>query len=476
MNMGQESVENPLEALEENVEAFQEKKETLDERQEQIDQTLADLEQDAALQKALERNRENLAGEQAELENERMDAASSLEQIREQLEQIDAETNKSDAALDVLRMLGEDVSESDGILANRRIWLEECYRRIEDLVAVLGENYENLGKFRPTSEKPPESVQEAPEQPEEHAAQLPWNNENAVPDEPMASAQAQDPVEAFRQYMFRHNWDNKKDFFVYTRDPVWKKMYQAAYPGQQMPHVGTEVAGRLMSEYMNQHQYTYMNLNEFSQDPEWRALAREAWPDYKLPKLSRQAAQKKLQEYLNRNHFTEKDAAIYQQDLVWQELQFAAHPEDMTVVQIWAKSINPNYENSNLTLSQQRLYEENCGACAFALEQHFEGQDLQMIATDKNIPWDKDMEERTGKKCTYMPPEEIEKILRQQGPGSHLIVGINRFNPITGGPAVGHWFNAYYDGKTVHTVDGQTGKIYEWPHDYGCVRRWCAMV
>ena len=155
MNMGQEGVENPLEALEENVEAFQEKKERLDERQEQIDQTLAGLEQDAALQQALEHNRENLTVEQAELENERMDAVSSLEQIKEQLEQIDAETNNSDAALDVLRMLGEDVAESDAILADRRAWLEECYRRVEDLAAVLGENYEALGRFRPASEKPP---------------------------------------------------------------------------------------------------------------------------------------------------------------------------------------------------------------------------------------------------------------------------------------------------------------------------------
>ena len=184
MNMGQEGIENPLESLEENVETFQEKQERLDERQEQIDRTLAGLEQDAAVQQALEHNREDLVEAQAELENERTDAVSSLEQIKEQLEQIDAETNKSDAALDVLRMLGEDVSESDGILADRRAWLEECYRRIEDLAAVLGENYESLGKFRPSSEKLPEAAQEVPEQPEEHAAQQPRNNEDAVPDEP----------------------------------------------------------------------------------------------------------------------------------------------------------------------------------------------------------------------------------------------------------------------------------------------------
>ena len=184
MNLGQEGVENPLESLEQNVETFQEKQERLEERQEQIDRTLSGLEQDAAVQQALEHNREDLAEAQAELENERMDAVSSLEQIKEQLEQIDAETNKSDAALDMLRVLGEDVSESDGILADRRAWLEECYRRVEDLAAMLGENYENIGKFQPSSEKSPETVQEVPEQPEEQAAQLPRNNEDAVPDEP----------------------------------------------------------------------------------------------------------------------------------------------------------------------------------------------------------------------------------------------------------------------------------------------------
>ena len=110
MNLGQEGVENPLESLEQNVETFQEKQERLEERQEQIDRTLSGLEQDAAVQQALEHNREDLAEAQAELENERIDAVSSLEQIKEQLEQIDAETNKSDAALDMLRVLGEDVS------------------------------------------------------------------------------------------------------------------------------------------------------------------------------------------------------------------------------------------------------------------------------------------------------------------------------------------------------------------------------
>lgn len=184
MNMEQESVENPLETLEENVESLQEKQEDLNERQEWIDQTLASLEQDAAVRQTLEQNWENLTEAQAELENERMDALASLEQIKEQLEEIRTETNSSDAVLDMLRLLGEDISESDAILANRRAWLEECYRRIEDLSTKLGENYGSIGKFQSVSEKLSEPVSEAPEKLEEHTAQPPQNNEDAVPDEP----------------------------------------------------------------------------------------------------------------------------------------------------------------------------------------------------------------------------------------------------------------------------------------------------
>ena len=309
MNMGQEGVENPLESLEQNVETFQEKQERLEERQEQIDRTLSGLEQDAAVQQALEHNREDLAEAQAELENEPTDAVSGLEQIKEQLEQLDAETNKSDAALDVLRMLGEDVSESDGILADRRAWLEECYRRIEDLAAVLGENYENIGKFQPSSERAPETVQEVSEQPEEHAAQLPRNNEDAVPDEPPASVQVQDPVMTYSQYMLSHDW-GQRDYFTYTHDPEWQRLYHAAYPGRPIPKLDTKTASQMMSDYMNRHNYGKSDFTEYSQDPEWRALARAAWPDYQLPKLQRDTASKNLYKYMCEHNYGLADAPV----------------------------------------------------------------------------------------------------------------------------------------------------------------------
>jgi hypothetical protein len=98
------------------------------------------------------------------------------------------------------------------------------------------------------------------------------------------------------------------------------------------------------------------------------------------------------------------------------------------------------------------------------------------VASSTNIPTDAAMEQATGKKCVYMSVQDIENHLISQGAGSHLIVGINRHPTPWGKNQAGHWFNAYYDGKKIYTVDGQSGKVYDWPHDYVDISAWCALV
>lgn len=132
----------------------------------------------------------------------------------------------------------------------------------------------------------------------------------------------------------------------------------------------------------------------------------------------------------------------------------------------WLPEINPQYKPFR--------YDEfhyNCGSCAFAVEERLSGRNPGAAAIPENIaPADHMMELITAKKCEYMTPQDMEALLKDSGPGSHLIAGINRER------GSGHWFNVYYDGENFHTLDGQTGKIYNWPHDYGNVTRWCAMV
>ena len=128
------------------------------------------------------------------------------------------------------------------------------------------------------------------------------------------------------------------------------------------------------------------------------------------------------------------------------------------------KEINPKYK-------PRSYYSSNCGSCAIALWQRLTGVNAAARAGRRNIaPTIMDMERLTGLKAAFMEPDRIAAVLKQRGPGSHLIVGIFRNS------CRGHWFNVYYDGKEIRTLDGQTGEIYDWPHDYGDIREWFVML
>ncbi len=145
----------------------------------------------------------------------------------------------------------------------------------------------------------------------------------------------------------------------------------------------------------------------------------------------------------------------------------------MEEISSWIKEINPNY--NPFLPPKLHAYNRNCGACAFAVETRLSGGD-PLVAGRKNIRTDEGMEEATGKQCVYMPAEEIARTLRSMGPKSHLIVGINRRPNLFGQPQSGHWFNAFYDGEKIYVVDGQCGKIFDWPHNYGGISEWCALI
>jgi hypothetical protein len=130
-------------------------------------------------------------------------------------------------------------------------------------------------------------------------------------------------------------------------------------------------------------------------------------------------------------------------------------------IQEWLGDINPNYDPYDLSSA----YDNNCGSCAFAVEQRLDGN-TDIAASADNIGTTPEMNDATGMEQMPMEPEEIQNYLISQGPGSHGIVGIDRAE----GP--GHWFNAYYDGEKVVAIDGQTGETQDWPPDYGDVTNW----
>lgn len=141
----------------------------------------------------------------------------------------------------------------------------------------------------------------------------------------------------------------------------------------------------------------------------------------------------------------------------------------------WISTINPLYHDSGIPPWERNPYHHNCGACALNVEKCLSGG-VPEQAGIINIGTDIAMEQASGKKCRYMSIQDIESILKQRGAGAHLIVGINRKNTPFGQRQAGHWFNAYYDGQSIYTIDGQIGQILDWPHDYGDISEWCAMI
>lgn len=53
----------------------------------------------------------------------------------------------------------------------------------------------------------------------------------------------------------------------------------------------------------------------------------------------------------------------------------------------------------------------------------------------------------------YMSVGDIESKLKNISAGSHLIVGINR-RLLDGRPISCHWFNVFYDGQKICTLEG----------------------
>lgn len=119
----------------------------------------------------------------------------------------------------------------------------------------------------------------------------------------------------------------------------------------------------------------------------------------------------------------------------------------------WLSEINPGYSEDPFNPRSS-----NCGSCASAVFGRLSGRTSIAGAHTLSI---EEMAQATGREQRDATPAEIEESLRKSGPGSHAVIGVDRqFGP-------GHWFNAYYDGRRVVAIDGQTNSILDWPPEYG---------
>ncbi|RWZ53101.1 hypothetical protein ELQ90_04035 [Labedella phragmitis] len=139
---------------------------------------------------------------------------------------------------------------------------------------------------------------------------------------------------------------------------------------------------------------------------------------------------------------------------------------DRTTAEIDAAlaAINPNFDPFDPTNG----YATNCGNTSSILNDFLNGNPSREAPTGTlTVP---EMEALTGNPQTPMTPDQIADSLRGMGAGSHCVVGIDRS---TGD---GHWFNAYFDGTTVWSIDAQTGTRSPWPPNEPNATVWDASI
>lgn len=113
---------------------------------------------------------------------------------------------------------------------------------------------------------------------------------------------------------------------------------------------------------------------------------------------------------------------------------------------------NTNFDPYDL----ENGFATNCGNVSSNMNDFLNGSPI--VDAETGTLTISEMEARTGLPQTAATPEQIEASLRAQGPGAHVVVGVDRgFNED------GHWFNAVFDGETVWSVDGQNGTRTPWP-------------
>lgn len=153
MDFDRENTESSFESIEDEAESLQERGNELEQRKSKLSEAIAQLEKDPVVTKSLEANEQDLENQREDLESRRTSALASLAAIQEALEGLENANEQSNAELDALRALGEDVSEADSVIEDRRRWLQESYARVQHLYELLGESYEKIGDFSASGEK-----------------------------------------------------------------------------------------------------------------------------------------------------------------------------------------------------------------------------------------------------------------------------------------------------------------------------------
>ena len=128
-------------------------------------------------------------------------------------------------------------------------------------------------------------------------------------------------------------------------------------------------------------------------------------------------------------------------------------------------AINPNFDPYDLSNG----YATNCGHTSANLNDFLNGHPLAEAPGGSTLSL-AEMQARTGTPQVPMTTDQIADTLRALGPGSHCVVGIDRTH------GAGHWFNAYFDGTDVWSLDAQNHTRSPWPPFEPTASLWDASI
>lgn len=135
---GFDDLENQLESQERDAESIVEQEQNAETREQQLEAAVSQLERDAAVSAKLQANREQTKEEVERVAETKRECSARLTDVRQSLSELQKEVNAEEAVIAELREMGEDVSESEGILQDRKEWLRACWEKAETVAEILG--------------------------------------------------------------------------------------------------------------------------------------------------------------------------------------------------------------------------------------------------------------------------------------------------------------------------------------------------
>ena len=120
-------------------------------------------------------------------------------------------------------------------------------------------------------------------------------------------------------------------------------------------------------------------------------------------------------------------------------------------IRSWIGDVNPGYDAAPVGDPRRR----NCTSASLAVFNRLSGTSTDPAGLDEL--YSHQVTEITDLPLVPTTLDRVEQTLRDAGPGSHTIVAAS----FDGRPS--HAFNAYFDGRDVHGLDGQSG-VDEYGH------------